>query len=148
MRVMKQNTFRLLLFAALSVLSLAMFASAQTETARIQGTVTDATGAIDDYPYVFGRVFEQDASMRNRTHSYAVVAFNVSSKEKEITLPNSAIGRSEKLIPVLSDANRHRSYPGQPDGKVTINEKRELILRLPAKSVAIYSTDRMIVTEN
>ena len=102
----------------------------------------------DDDAYVFGRVFDQDSSMRNRTNSYAVIAFNVSDKEKMITLPNSLIGRSEYLSAVLSDSNRHGSYPGHPDAKITTNEKRELILRLPARSVAIYSTDRIIVTEN
>ena len=101
----------------------------------------------DDDVYVFGRVFEHDVSMRNRNNSYAVIAFNVSGKEKAITLRNSALGE-EYLAGVLSDANRHRSYPGQPDARVTISEKRDLVLRMPARSVAIYSTDRIISTEN
>ena len=102
----------------------------------------------DDDAYVLARVFEQGTSMRNRNNSYAVIAFNVSGEEKLVTLPNTAIGESEYLAGILTDSNRHRSYPGQPDAKVTTNEKRELILRLPARSVAIYSTDRINVTEN
>lgn len=44
----RRELFRLLnyAFAAISILGLVGFAAAQTETARIQGTVTDSTGAV------------------------------------------------------------------------------------------------------
>ena len=46
MKFTNRNTIRQILFAAFSMLCFAMFAAAQTETARIQGTVTDAAGAV------------------------------------------------------------------------------------------------------
>jgi neopullulanase len=102
----------------------------------------------DDDSYVFGRVFEQASALRNRSNGYAVVAFNTSDKVKVVTLLNHAIGDSTYLATVLSDQNRHKSYPGQPDAKVTLNEKRELVLRLPARSVAIYSVNLIVTTQN
>jgi len=102
----------------------------------------------DDDTYVFGRVFEQDESLRNRRNSYAVIAFNVSEKEKAITLRNVPLNGPTYLATVLKDENRHKSYPGAPDAKVSFNEKRELILSIPARSVAIYSQDLIITTQN
>ena len=95
-----------------------------------EGTTVDFH--YDENSYVFGRVFEQASALRNSRNSYAVVAFNTSDKMKVVTLRNHAIGDSTYLAAVLSDQNRHRTYPRHPDAKAALNEKQERVLSLPA----------------
>jgi glycosidase len=102
----------------------------------------------DDDSYLFGRYFEQDRILRNRQNSYSIIAFNVSEKEKTFTLKKTVrIGEAD-LATVLADSNRHRSYPGSPEARVTTNEMGDLLLRLPARCVAIYSTEIIASTQN
>ena len=102
----------------------------------------------DDDAYVFGRVFEQGTSLRNRRNSYAVAAFNNSPKEKIVTLQKGARIGDVSVATLVTERNQQRSYPGNPAVSVATNEKDELMLRMPARSVAIFSTDVVVATQN
>jgi glycosidase len=102
----------------------------------------------DDDSYLFGRYFEQDKSLRNRRNSYAVVAFNVSEKEKVVNLRKGQMIGEISIATVLKDQNQHKSYPGNSDANTAVNDKGELILRIPPRSIAIYSTDLALSSQN
>jgi hypothetical protein len=52
------------------------------------------------------------------------------------------------IATVLKNQNQHKSYPGNPDANAAVNDKGELILRIPPRSIAIYSTDLVLATQN
>ena len=102
----------------------------------------------DDDSYLFGRYFEQDESLRNRRNSYAVVAFNVSGKEKVVDLRKGQMLGEISIATLMKNQNQHKSYPGNPDANTAVNDKGELILRIPPRSIAIYSTDLALSSQN
>jgi neopullulanase len=102
----------------------------------------------DDDSYLFGRYFEQYKSLRNRRNSYAVVAFNVSGKEKVVNLRKGQMLGEISIATLLKNQNQHKSYPGNPDTNTAVNDRGELILRIPPRSIAIYSTDLALSSQN
>lgn len=107
MRVTKRKTFRQLLFAALSLLCLVVFASAQTETARIQGTVTDATGAV-----VSGATIKVTSAGTGREvtvtsgqdGTFSVLTLQPGRYTVEVTAPNFKTTRQEITLEVAQTA--------------------------------------------
>jgi glycosidase len=102
----------------------------------------------DDDSYLFGRYFEQGESLRNRRNSYAVVAFNVSGKEKVVNLRKGQMLGEISIATLMKNQNQHKSYPGNRDANTAVNDKGELILRIPPRSIAIYSTDLALSSQN
>ena len=102
----------------------------------------------DDDSYVFGRFFEQDRSLRNRRNSYGIVAFNVSEKEKVVNIGKGRMIGEASIATVLTERNQDKSYPGRPDVKVKVNDNGESVLTIPPRSVAIFSMDLVLSTEN
>ena len=107
MRVTKQNTLRQLLFAAISVLCFAAFAMAQTETARIQGTVTDATGAV-----VSGATIKVTSAGTGREvtvtsgedGTFSVLTLQPGRYSVDVTAPNFKTTRQEITLEVAQTA--------------------------------------------
>ena len=107
MKYTKQSTIRQLLFAAFSVMCLAMFAAAQTETARIQGTVTDAAGAV-----VSGATIKVTSTGTGREvtvtsgedGTFGVLTLQPGRYSIDVTAPNFKTTRQEITLEVAQTA--------------------------------------------
>lgn len=107
MRVRKQSRFRQLAFAAVWTVCLAFLASAQTETARIQGTVTDSTGAV-----VAGATIKVSSTGTGRVvtstsgddGTFSVLALQPGRYAVEVTAPTFKTTKQEITLEVAQTA--------------------------------------------
>ncbi len=100
----------------------------------------------DNDVYVFGRYFEEDKSLRYRENNYVVAGINFSDKLKIINLGQTKFSELDKLEIVVKHENRKINFSDKK--QISKDEKGDLILEIPAKSIIIFQQDIINTTEN
>ncbi len=96
--------------------------------------------------YVFGRYFEEDKSLRHRENNYAVLGINFSDETKIINLGKMKFAEVEKLEFIIEQKNQ-KVYSSKKE-QVSKDEKGNLILEIPPKSIIAYAANINMIIEN
>ena len=100
----------------------------------------------DNDVYVFGRYFEEDKSLRHRENNYAVLGINFSDETKIINLGKMKFAELEKLEYIIEQKNQ-KVYSSKKE-QVSKDEKGNLILEIPPKSIIVYAANINMIVEN
>ena len=96
--------------------------------------------------YVFGRYFEEDKSLRHRENNYTVLGINFSDETKIINLGKMKFAELEKLEYIIAQENQ-KVYSSKKE-QVSKDEKGNLILEIPPKSIIAYAANINMIVEN
>lgn len=100
----------------------------------------------DDEAYVFGRIFEGEAVNSSAENNYAVVAINNSEKQKEIALKKTLFGKLNLYV-FFSNKNSLEVFPASEKSKISLNAENETVLRMPPKSIVLYTLNTRRITK-
>ena len=100
----------------------------------------------DNDAYVFGRYFEEDKSLRYRENNYVVAGINFSDKLKIVNLGQTKFSELGKLEYVVKQENQRIHFSDKQ--QVSKDDKGNLILEIPAKSIIVFQTNIATVIEN
>ncbi|HEX8250298.1 MAG TPA: alpha-amylase family glycosyl hydrolase [Pyrinomonadaceae bacterium] len=95
----------------------------------------------DNDVYLFGRYFEEDKSLRGGSNNYVAVGINFSEQTKRIRLENMKLSELDRLDTVIAQGNQRNIFSSLKEAKVSKDEKGNIILEIPPKSIIIFKTD-------
>ncbi|HEX8369253.1 MAG TPA: alpha-amylase family glycosyl hydrolase [Pyrinomonadaceae bacterium] len=95
----------------------------------------------DNDVYLFGRYFEEDKSLRGGSNNYVVVGINFSEQTKRISLKKMKFSELDRLDTVIAQDNQRNIFSSLKEAKVSKDEKGNIILEIPPKSIVIFKTD-------
>lgn len=95
----------------------------------------------DNDAYLFGRYFEEDESLNIRSNNYVVVGINFSEQSKRISLKPMKLSELDKLETVIAQNNQRIIFSLLKEATVSKDEKGNIILEMPSKSVVIFQTN-------
>ena len=111
-----------------------------------EGRTTDLF--YDNDAYVFGRYFEEDKSLSHRENNYTVLGINFSDKTKLINLSPMKFAELEKLDYVLDVKNQTNNFSLLRKAQVSKDQKGDIILEIPSKSIIIFQTNIFVDKKN
>ncbi len=92
----------------------------------------------DNEVYVFGRYFEGEFIDSLAENNYLVISINNSDQSKQIILSKNLFGK-RNLYVFFKNKKYLESFPDTEKLNVNLNSENEAVLKLPPKSVVIYS---------
>ena len=111
-----------------------------------EGKTTDLF--YDKDVYLFGRYSEEDKSLPFRKNNYVVLGMNVSEQMKQIELEKMPFSELDGIEYVVSQDNQILNFSLMKKAQVSKNEKGNVILEIPPKSVVAFQTNISVIVEN
>jgi len=102
----------------------------------------------DNDAYLFGRYFEEDKSLRYRKNNYVVLGINFSERAKRISLEKMNLSGLDRLEYVIAQDNQRLIFPLLKRAQVSKDEKGNIVLEIPPKSIIVFQTNISVAVEN
>lgn len=102
----------------------------------------------DNDAYLFGRFFEEDKSLRFRENNYVILGINVSDVTKQIKLQNTKFSEIDWLETVVAENNQRLAFSLVKKVEVSKDDKGNIILEMPPKSIVVFQTNINVIVEN
>jgi glycosidase len=102
----------------------------------------------DNDAYLFGRYFEEDKSLRYRENNYVVLGINFSGQPKRISLPKMNLSELDRLEYVIAQDNQRLIFSLLKKAQLSKDEKDNIVLEIPPKSIIVFQTNVTVAVEN